>query len=88
MTLAKVYLTESQIIMGGGCIFTVSIVSSIIHSFVVKRWYVNAAFYKWTGVFFASLLFEVFPEAIVQDSYHLHAFMSIRSLAVGRVKYI
>ena len=32
----KGYLTESQTIMGKGCIFTVSIVSSMIRSFVIK----------------------------------------------------
>ena len=32
--------------------------------------------------------FEGFPGVIVQDSYHLHAFMSIGSLAEGRIKYI
>ena len=32
--------------------------------------------------------FEGVPGVFVQDSRHLHAFMSIRSLAVGRVKYI
>ena len=32
--------------------------------------------------------FEGLPEVFVQDSRHLHTFMSMRSLAEDRVKYI